>query len=234
MNIGIIIYLEKHVDNCQALIDKLNKYNIIVTNDCNGKTFTSNTTTYYDKKFYAACVNDGLRYVTQHGCDHIFIIRDNTIIEDTSIIERYIHTFEKTGVHMLFNGGNSFATYDYNGVWINLADRFFKNFIYLNKNCIKQVGYLDEKYKDSFEIFDYYYRLFNKGLVGPVGYFTSPNTSTLQEIDNEIKLDEDMMLRGLKLFRTKYNYLPNMLPILSKDEAAISFNKIYNRFVQNK
>ena len=214
---------------------KLNKYNIIVTNDCNGKIFdTTNTTTYYDKKFYAACVNDGLRYTTQNNCDHIFIIRDNTLIDDSSIIEKYVDTFTGTGIHMLFNGGNSFATYDYEKASIQLDDRFFKNFIYLNKNCVKQIGYLDEKYKDSFEILDYYYRLFNKGLVGPIGYFTSPNVPTLKEIQSDIKIDEDMMLRGLKLFRTKYNYLPNMLPVFNKEDAATSFNKIYNRFVLNK
>lgn len=234
MNIGIIIYLEKNVANCAALINKLNKYNIVVTNDCNGKLFESNTITYHDKKFYAACVNDGLRYVTQHGCDHIFIIRDTTIIDDDTIFQKYADTFNDTGVHMLFNGGASFASYDYGKVSIQLAERFFKNFIYINKNCVKQIGYLDEKYKDSFEIFDYYYRLFNKGLVGPIGYFTSPVLQTLNELDSEIKIDEDIMLRGLKLFRTKYNYLPNMLPILNKDEAATCFNKIYNRFVLNK
>lgn len=234
MNIGIIIYLEKNVDNCQALIDKLSKYNIIVTNDCNGKTFSSNTTTYPDKKFYAACVNDGLRYVTQQSCDHIFIIRDNTIIEDSSVFEQYVEVFNKTGVHILFNGGTNFAAYDYNSVSIQLSDRFFKNFIYLNKNCIKQVGYLDEKYKDSFEILDYYYRLYNKGLCGPVGYFVSPNTPMFEEIkqENALDINEDILLRGLKLFKHKYNYTPVELPILNMNEASQVFQKLFTRFVK--
>ena len=109
-----------------------------------------------------------------------------------------------------------------------------QNFIYINKNCIKQIGYLDEKYKDSFEILDYYYRLFNKGLVGPIGYFTSPVAPLLKEIHHDVSINEEMVLRGLKNFKAKFNYLPNMLPLLNKDDAAMTFNKIYNRFVQSK
>lgn len=236
-NIGIIIYLENDVKNCENIINAVNKHNIIVTNDCNGKSFpTTNTVTYYDKKFYAACVNDGMRYLSQHGCDHIFILRDNVVIDDISVFDQYVKTFEATGIHMLFNSNNHATVYDYDMGSISINDRFFKHFIYINKNCIKQIGYLDEKYKDSFEILDYYYRLYNKGLVGPYGYFASPFIKLVDEIKKggNIDVDEDMILRGLKLFRIKFDYLPNAIPILNRNEAAEVYDKIYKKFVLNK
>lgn len=238
-NIGFIIYHESNKSNCAKLVDALSTVpnsHTIVVNDCNSDNFLCETRTYRaDKKYFAACVNDGLRELSKKSCEHIFILRDNILIDDTHFVEEYIKCFDKTGIHILFNTNTERVILDYNTLSVKINDRFLKHFIYINKNCIKNIGYLDEKYQDSFEILDYYYRLYNKGLTSPVGYFTSPTVNIFNEIENlnETPINEDIILRGLKLFKIKYNYTPIDLPLLTMTEASQVFQKLYTRFAKS-
>lgn len=230
--IGILIYHDTNTDNCNKLIDLFGTENTIVLNDKNNDKFKCETRTYRGgKKYYAACVNDGLREMSKRECDHIFIIRDTTTINSTDFIDTYINCFKKTGNHILFNHSNSKVEFDYKDTIVLLNDRLHKHFLYINKNCLKQIGYLDEKYEDTFEILDYYYRLFNKGLTGPVGYFAGPRTLFF-ETGFKVDLNQDMILRGLKLFRVKYNFTPVEIPLLNMTEASQVFQKLFTRFVK--
>lgn len=235
-NIGFVIYADKNLDNAIEIANKLQDYTVVIANDRNGSDakIKGKTLIYRDKQSYAACVNDGLRHLTQDGCEHLFILRDNIVINDLNFIQPYIDTFLATGVHILFNNFDNTTMFDYSTLSVKLNDRFYKHLIYINKQCIKQIGYLDEKYKDSFEVLDYYYRLYNKGLCGPVGYFVSPNTPMVEEIklENAVDINEDILLRGLKLFKHKYNYTPVELPILNMNEASQVFQKLFTRFVK--
>lgn len=231
-NIGFIIYHDTNTENCNKLIDLFGIENTIVLNDKNHDKFKCDTQVYRGgKKYFAACVNDGLREMSKRGCDHIFIVSDTTIVESIDFIDTYINCFNKTGNHILFNHNNCKVEFDYKDITVLLNDRLHKHFIYINRNCIKQIGYLDEKYEDTFEILDYYYRLYNKGLTGPVGYFAAPRT-TFFETRFKIDINQDMILRGLKVFRVKYNCTPVELPLFNMSEASQVFQKLFNRFVK--
>lgn len=236
MKTGIFIYLEDNFDNTVKLVEQLSDFECVVANDRNDKQLNCTTFRYPDKKSFSACVNDGLRYLNQHGCDHIFIVKDTLVIPDTSIFEKYSKTYEKTGIHILFNAVKDDVMLDYKDVSISVADRFSKHFIYINRNTIKQIGYLDERYKDSFEIYDYYYRAFNKGLVPPVGYFSSADIPLLKETaegtSTRAIVDDDTILKGLKLFKLKFGYHPIDLPVISKTEVPQFFQKIYNNYAK--
>ena len=229
---GFIIYHDTDTDNCNKLIAALGTNDTIVVNDKNSNTFPCVTRTYRGgKKYFAACVNDGLREMSKRGYEHIFIIRDTTFVPDNNFIDGYIKCFNHTGNHILFNFHKPKYEFDYKDTVLCVNDRLFKHFFYVNINCIKQVGYLDEKYEDTFEVLDYYYRLYNKGLTGPIGYFAAPNTQFFDTMATGDFGDEDMLLRGLKLFRVKYGYTPVELPLLSMNEASQTFQKLYTRFV---
>lgn len=237
--IGFLIYHDNNRENCSKLIELFstvsNSYTI-VTNDRNSDKFSCDTRIYRaEKKYFAACVNDGLRELSKNNCEHIFIVRDNVELSDIKFVGEYIKCFESTGIHILFNTNAERVVLDYKDCSVKVADRFLKHFLYINIKCIKEIGYLDEKYQDSFEVLDYYYRLYNKGLSTPVSYFTSPNIDKFNEINLSVgdSFDEDIMLRGLKLFKIKYNYTPVDLPLLNMTEASQVYQKLFTRFAKN-
>ena len=231
-NTGFIIYHSANVENCNNLINLLGVDNTIVVNDKSHDKFKCETRTYRGgKKYFAACVNDGLREMSKRNYDHIFVIHDSVIIPNTDFIDTYVNCFNRTGNHILFNHSTCKVEFDYKDTKVLLNDRLHKHFFYVNRNCIKQIGYLDEKYEDTFEVLDYYYRLFNKGLTGPVGYFAAPQTQ-FYDSKFDIDINQDMMLRGLKLFRVKYGFTPVETPLLNINEASQVFQKLFTRFVK--
>jgi len=236
---GFLIYHDSNKQNCTKLVDLLSTVNnsyTVVTNDLNTNNFKCDTKIYRaDKKYFSACVNDGLRELSKNNCEHIFIIRDNVELLDTNFVNEYVKCFENTGIHILFNVDAERVILDYKDCSVKVTDRFSKHFVYLNLKCIKEIGYFDEKYQDSFEALDYYYRLYNKGLSTPVSYFTSPNINKFNVIEQPTTtpFEEDIMLRGLKLFKLKYNYTPVDLPLLTMTEASQVYQKLFTRFAKN-
>lgn len=232
--LGIVIYQESNNTNCKVLAEQCKGYEVVVCNDFDGGAVIPNTRKYHDRKYYAACVNDGLRELKKAGCEHLFILKDTCILQDTSIFDNYVNAFVNSGLHILFNGEDYKMQFDFKDSVLNIFTRFNKEFIYMNVRCITEIGFLDERYKDSFEILDYYYRLYNKGLAAPVGYFPSVANQPVQLFQGKnITTDEDILLKGLKLFRVKYNYTPVEIPLLSFNDACAVFDKIHTRFVKS-
>lgn len=144
--------------------------------------------------------NDAMRYLIQHGCDHIFIIEDDVIIKDKNVFERYIKTAEVSGIwHMNYalqgpanriqkNNSpmniNERGKYDQkstpnprqvveykDGLDVALYPNCVGAFSYFLKNVIKNVGYHDEHFHNAWEHVEHTYRIIKAGIHPPFWWF---------------------------------------------------------------
>jgi len=185
IGIGILTYdrEEYYKQTLQHVYDATpdtEKYEILVCND--------GENVYVDQKDpskiitkkqlgVSKCKNLLLKKLIELGCEHLFIIEDDILIEK-GIFQEYIDTANTFGIYHLCYckcaGNEKTKYYEYkapNGKSISL----FKNpqgaFMYFHAKVLEKCGLLDEEYINAFEHIDYEYNLSQKGLIPPFWAF---------------------------------------------------------------
>lgn len=72
--------------------------------------------------------NDALRYLMDQGCEHLFLMEDDVLIEDPQVFQAYIQTAQQTGVlHLNYalQGPQNFKTTSTANSTAGLASRYF-------------------------------------------------------------------------------------------------------------
>lgn len=139
-----------------------------------------------------------LRKMLEAGCEHIFIIEDDTIIKDGNVFKKYIDTAKHSGIlHLCYGPGsplnlkqdNNVDIYnrdklnttlesnpkliiDYgNDVGIALYQHCVGMFCYFHRSVLEKVGLIDETYYNAWEHCDHTLEIIKAGYHPPFWWF---------------------------------------------------------------
>jgi len=141
-------------------------------------------------KGVAHAKNELLKKLIETGCEHIFIIEDDILMQHPDTCKLYIDYAKMVGVkHLNFalhgpmNIGKK-RTYLGTTVYPNCVGAFS----YYHKECIDKVGYFDENFYNAFEHVYHTYKIAEAGLTTPFWYFADHPMSDrlLKEIPGSI------------------------------------------------
>jgi GT2 family glycosyltransferase len=149
--------------------------------------------------------NIALKRLVHIKCDYIFIIEDDMIIKDQNIFEQYIKAHIESGIHHFnfgpgspFNRKQKIQNYDlhnrhelseesepkpklivdYKSCKIALYEHITGMFSFFTKECLTNVGLIDEDYKNAWEHVDHTNRIINANYHPPFWWFADIANST--------------------------------------------------------
>ncbi len=211
IGVGIITYKREHYfKNCYNSIpwDKVDvavvvndgpEYNLQEINvELNDKTTLIQHT---QNCKLAKTKNDALKFLHNSGCDHIFIIEDDTIIEDKDVFSKYIKASQKTGIlHLNYGPGSPFNRKQDSSIQYDLHNRHLCKqdsepaprlivdygdnikialythtvaaFVYYHRKCLDIAGFMDEDFNENaWEHVEHTYRIIKAGIHPPFWWF---------------------------------------------------------------
>ena len=188
-------------------------------------------------KYVGISKNEAMRYLVQNDCDHIFIIEDDMYIKDPLVFEKYIKTAEETGIWHLNFGYHGPANktpdglpkprqtvaYD-NGINLALNLHIVGAFSYYYRGVIKNIGYIDEHFKNAFDHVEHTYRIIKAGLHTPFWWFAdvadSHNLIGDQDTDlknSTIRKNNEQWMANFKEAMAWYKHIHGWYPTQSPD-----------------
>jgi GT2 family glycosyltransferase len=193
IGIGIVTY--NSPSRLKICLETIPSYieNVVIVNDGTPYDFTiygnqHDVIQHTKNKGVAGAKNSALRYLVGKGCEHLFLLEDDIIIKDDKIFEKYIEASLKSGIkhfnYALQGYGNSKRKSDgtidhptpvycvhYDETHICFYHWCSGPFMYIHKDCIDAVGYMDENFYNIHEHVDYTNRIINAELHPPFWYF---------------------------------------------------------------
>jgi hypothetical protein len=174
----------------------------------------------------------------KEDCDHIFIIEDDMIIQDSDIFQKYIETSKVSGlkyfsfVSTSWESGEPFnrtprLVVEYSK---NISVSFYKNmcneFTYHHKSCYDKVGFYDSQFRDPFDI-DMAYRESQQDYAAPFWWFADITNSDFYIKNNPIAVSrlqaerpdgnrEQRIQEQWKMFIGKHGVMVNQIPDIDK------------------
>lgn len=128
------------------------------------------------------------------GCDHIFIIEDDTVIKDSGVFKAYIDTAAAFKMeHLVFgygSGGSALNEFNedacrpicvvrHDGKSLDFYHHIQGAFCYYTRNCLEQVGLMDARnYVNAVEHIEHTYRLIKAGYYSMFWAFADVHDST--------------------------------------------------------
>jgi GT2 family glycosyltransferase len=200
----------------------------------------------------ASAKNAALRYLMGQGCEHIFLLEDDIIIKDTSIFLKYIESSKISGIkhfnYALQGYGNANRYEDgtinhptpvycvsYKDIEICFYHWCSGPLMYMHRDCIDKVGYLDEKFFNIHEHVDFTYRIIKEELHPPFWYFADIANAHhyigdgTEFRNTTIKKDDKYgeRLRGADIyFSIKHGHKPLDIPKSTTEELLLSLLKL--------
>lgn len=211
IGVGIITYKREHFfKNCYNSIPWDNIDVAVIVNDGPeynleelGVTLNEKTTLIQHPQNYklAKTKNDALKFLHKAGCEHIFVIEDDTVIVDKNVFAKYIDASKRTGIlHLNYGPGSPFnrkqdpnVQYDLhnrhlckqdsepdprmivdygNGLKLALYTHTVAAFVYYNRKCLDKAGYMDEEFNENaWEHVEHTYRIIKSGCHPPFWWF---------------------------------------------------------------
>lgn len=108
---------------------------------------------------------------------YFFLVEENCKVLDDKIYQIFIDTYEKTGIEALMwprKEMNSQVNY-HDDKYIDYWSDFVPSFIFLTRNAVEIVGFMDEKMpENTWQDIEYAKRIGDAGLSTPFGMFASP------------------------------------------------------------
>lgn len=203
-------------------------------------------------KYIGISKNEALRYLMQDDCDHLFIVEDDIFVRDKNVFQRYIDTAKETGIwHLNFayhGPGNmqngqprprEIVEYN-NGIEISLNANIIGAFSYYYKGIIKNIGYIDERFKNSWDHVEHTYRIIKAGLHPPFWWFADIGNSINYIGDQDQNLNNSVirkstewqknMQEGAAWFAHKHGMLPTQTPDTPKDNVMAILETIEKNY----
>ena len=146
--------------------------------------------------------NDALKAMLKNNCEHLFLIEDDISIKRQIVIEKYIQASSKSGIGHFNYGYHGPVNRDEDGKskfrklikYDNDTDVVFNYkltgaFSYFRDYVLKDVGFMDERYKNVLEHVDHTYRIIKAGYHPPFFWFADIANSEgyLLESDPDLK-----------------------------------------------
>ena len=212
-NVGIVLYTrgdKKTLD--KALKGFVNFKNIFVVSS--GLINLDNTNYKVLKdQVISVCYNYGIReFLDNDEIEYVALVDESSLLLDDVVIEDCVKASKQTNIECLTLSNVKSPRLvlqlreDINLV---LSKEFDGAFCFIKKTAFEKVGFIDERYKHSFEISDFYKRCGDKGITSPFGWFAGVKNSydniTMQKVSSISSAEvEDDIIRSMKVFYLKY------------------------------
>ena len=191
MSIGIAVITfnrEKQIEKVLSAIDKTVADFFVVVNDTEGGYSVDYPDHYHiiqhDKnKGVGPSKNDALKYLMEKDCEHLFLIEDDMLVKDSSVFQKYIDLYKRSGVkHFNFsyhgpanmNNGKpnpKFGIeYDEN-IKMAINKHCVGAVEYFHKDVIDDIGYIDETFKNAWDHPEHTFRAIKQGYHPPFWNF---------------------------------------------------------------
>jgi glycosyltransferase involved in cell wall biosynthesis len=208
----------------------------------------------HDKNLSVGCAkNTALRALIQAGCDHLFIIEDDILIKNPAVFEKYIQAAYKSGLyHFCYalhgpanlkpdGTKNPRQVVDYgDGNEIAFYGNCVGGFCYYLKGVIRNVGYMDERFKNAWEHVEHSYRIVKAGLL-PLywnwpdlaksdEYLAEIGSSEVQSVIRKTETWTRNMQAGAHLFKHLHGYFPTEVPDGTPEELLEKLKAIQKNY----
>lgn len=199
--------------------------------------------------------NTALRHLVKSGCEHIFLIEDDILVNDSTVFQKYIETANESGLYHLIFGYNGVVNVDLNGhpapktiieyknaVQVALNRNCTRGFCYYHVGVIKNVGYMDEVFKNFWEQHDYSYRVVKSGLLPAYGWWPDlvnsynylgeiPPTECSSVSRTSPDCMKDMQTGG-EYFNHIHGYYPTTVPNITLDDVTKQLKTIQKAYAR--
>jgi len=199
--------------------------------------------------------NEALRWLIQHDCDSLFLVEDDMLIKRPDVFEKYIKTAETSGIWHLNFGYHGPANknpdgsknprqvveYD-NDVRVALNPNCVGSFSYYVRGIIKNLGYMDEHYRNAWEHVDHTMRIIKAGLHPPFWWFADVansdeyiNELACSEVNSVIRKTEEWthnMREGMEWYKHNHGWYPTQTPNASPDDVMKALNQIETNYAR--
>jgi GT2 family glycosyltransferase len=122
----------------------------------------------------AVAKNYLLRRMMEEGCDYLFLIEDDIVVQDVRAVTWYIAASKKFGSHHLMfahhGPGNMYGP-KFSEQGIEYFDNCVGAFTMYTRAAIEAVGYMDETMYNAYEHVEHTWRLCNIGMCPPMWNF---------------------------------------------------------------
>lgn len=132
--------------------------------------------------------NRALRAMIQNGCEHLFLIEDDIVVNSKQVCEQYIRAAAESGIwHLNYCSEEPINTMEYDkGSMLDFFKIPTSSFSYYHKNIIKHVGYFDERFRSGLSGHEHTYRVAKLKLCPPYGVFASSSSKgAITELDHD-------------------------------------------------
>jgi len=236
---------------------------LITVNDGAPYTFCPGTGTFIhheQNKGVGISKNEAMQYLLDEGCEHIFLIEDDIIIKDSTVFKKYIDTAAASGLWHLMYGYhgpanktpdkrvNPRAIIDYKDHKVSLNQHCVGAFCYYHKGVLKNIGLMDEVFKNAWEHVEHSYQIVKAGLLP--GYWWWPDVANSYDYLDELACSEESssirwedekkkipkrewqenIARGATHFHKKHGTSPISVPDQSIDMIQSSLKLIKERY----
>jgi len=199
--------------------------------------------------------NEGLRYLIQQGCDHLFLIEDDMIIKNSDVFNVYINTAKETGIYHLNFGyhgpankkpdgsPNPRTIIEYkNGIKLALNPNCVGSFSYYYKGIIKNCGYMDDHFKNAWEHVHSTHKIIKKGLHPPFWWFADVANSydyigeqACSEVNSVIRKTPEWhqnMRDGMEYYKHTMGAYPTQTPNTPLNEVLNILKEIQKNYTK--
>lgn len=253
VGVGIITYKRpEYFKNCLASIDLKTVDDVVVVND--GTPYDIDVTVpliqHETNLGVGKSKNDALKHLLDRGCDHIFLIEDDIMVQDATVFQRYISTSKSTGIlhlnysqHGLMNKHpgtdtpNARIRIEYTpDVAVDLYPHCVGAFSYYAKRCLDAIGLFDDAFHNAFDHVEHTYRIIQANMHPPFWWFAdiadsskylrdvpwSAATSTISS-----KPDHNVLMHAaLDAFKRKHGVSVMNIPQCNVDDVTKSLRSI--------
>lgn len=199
-------------------------------------------------KYPATCRNEAITALLNEKCDHIFLIEDDMIIQDSNIFQKYIEASKVSGLKYFSYVSTSWYTgtpqkrtprliVEYSKT---VSVSFYKNmcneFTYHHKSCFDKVGFYDSQFRDPFDI-DMAYRESQQDYAAPFWWFADVTNSDNLICNNPIAVSrlqtsrpdgsrEERIQKEWEKFIAKHGVMVNQIPDVTREQVIDKLKKI--------
>lgn len=168
---------------------------VVVCSDDTGYEFPSDLEVIHNntnRKWVAVNKNLALRELLDRGCDHLFLLEDDVLLNSPDVFNRYIESAKKAGFgHLNFalHGPANAKGYQFTDGNVDYYRECVGAFSYYTREVIEKCGMFDEHFKNAWEHVEFSQRIGDKGYTSPFWAFADCHGSgdLLKEIPESIK-----------------------------------------------
>jgi len=254
IGVGIVTYnSENYYKDLFNSIDQTKIDHLVTVNggDEYSKQYGNHWIQHKVNKYPAVCRNDAITALLKENCDHIFIIEDDMVIQDSHIFQKYSETSKTSGLKYFAFVSTSWESgtpekrtprlvVEYSK---NTSVSFYKNmcneFTYHHKSCYDKVGFYDSQFRDPFDI-DMAYRESQQNYASPFWWFADITNSDFYIKNNPVAVSrlqaerpdgnrEQRIQEQWKLFIAKHGLMVNQIPDTDKSLVIEKLKLLKNK-----